>query len=349
MKYLRQFGAKLSSADEQRFSASPQFKNGRFENLVTTTMDITLSSLPKILKENFSSNTKKSPEQPIPIAAFEAQSFDSADNKPKFIWYGHSVLLLQLLGKNILIDPMFGDNAAPISPIATKRFSENSLELIDQLPKIDLVIITHDHYDHLDYDSIKKLLPLADKWFVSLGVGRHINKWGVPADQISEFDWWDEVEFENIKMTCTPSRHFSGRGPFDRAKSLWGGWVFQTDDHSIYWSGDGGYGDHFKSISEKFGSFDWAFIECGQYNKYWRPIHMFPDESVQAGLDVNANIIFPVHWGGFSLSPHAWKEPIEQFMEHAQNNSIQAYSPEMGIAINFGEENRCIDWWKDLN
>lgn len=309
-------------------------------------MDISLRALPKILKENFKKNKEKSPETPIPVVKFDHRSFEPADEKPKFIWYGHSVLLLQLLGKNILIDPMFGNNAAPISPIATKRFSENTLDLIDELPKIDLVIITHDHYDHLDYDSIQKLRPLADTWFVSLGVGRHLTKWGVPEHQISEFDWWDEVEFSHIKMTCTPSRHFSGRGLFDRAKSLWGGWVFQTDDHSIYWSGDGGYGEHFKSIAEKFGSFDWAFIECGQYNKFWRPIHMFPEESVQAGLDVRAKIIFPVHWGGFSLAPHTWKEPIDQFMSHAQNKSIQAFSPAIGIPVHFGKEGICTEWWK---
>jgi L-ascorbate metabolism protein UlaG (beta-lactamase superfamily) len=346
MKYINQFGAKISREDKERFSSSPQFNKGKFENIETTTMDISLRTLPKILKENFTPNQNKTPQASLPIARFSDQSFDPSDLKPKFIWYGHSVLLLQLLGKNILIDPMFGPNAAPISPVATKRFSADTLALIDQLPPIDLVIVTHDHYDHLDYDSIKRLIPSAQKWFVSLGVSRHLEKWGVDSQQITEFDWWDSIDFEGIQMTCTPSRHFSGRGLFDRAKSLWGGWVFETTDHSIYWSGDGGYGDHFKHISEKFKAFDWAFMECGQYNKYWHQIHMFPQEAVQAGLDVNARIIFPVHWGGFSLAPHNWKEPIEQFMHYARKESQAAFSPEMGVAVHWQKEKKCNSWWE---
>ncbi len=161
------------------------------------------------------------------------------------------------------------------------RNGENTLNLVEQLPTLDAILLTHDHYDHLDLESIRRLKNKTENWLVALGVGRHLEKWGIPKNSITEFGWWQKVDFLGIEITATPSRHFSGRGPFDRAKSLWCGWVFKSANHAIYWSGDGGYGEHFKEIGERLGPFDWGFMECGQYNERWHQIHMYPEDRHQ--------------------------------------------------------------------
>ncbi|MFY0594608.1 MAG: MBL fold metallo-hydrolase [Roseivirga sp.] len=347
MNFHPQFGRKVSKTLIERYSNSSQWNGKIFENQSETLMDINLKTLPGLLKQQFIGRKLRSPEKPIPWVPFNPNIWNKNIEKPKFIWYGHSVLLLQLNGKNLLIDPMLGPNAAPISPFAVKRFSDNSLDIIDNLPPIDMVLMTHDHYDHLDYESIKKLIPKVRNWFVALGVSRHLESWGIPTAQITEFDWWDAHEFESIKITFTPSRHFSGRGLTDRAKCLWGGWVFTTDQHNIYWSGDSGYDDHFKEVGKRLGPFDWGFMECGQYNKLWHPIHMFPEETVNASIDAGVKTSIPVHWGGFPLALHTWKDPIERFTKEAQLKKLSISTPEIGEIVLLNEEST-KDWWTHL-
>jgi L-ascorbate metabolism protein UlaG (beta-lactamase superfamily) len=175
-----------------------------------------------------------------------------------------------------------------------------------------------------------------------------LESWGIPAEQITEFDWWQETEFQGIQITFTPSRHFSGRGLFDRAKSLWGGWVFQTATQRIYWSGDGGYDTHFKEVGEKYGPFDWAFVECGQYNPNWHQIHMYPEEAVQALEDVGARVGIPVHWGGFALALHSWKDPVERFVAEADRKGIAVCTPRIGEIVSLGIDPAPKDWWVKL-
>lgn len=285
------------------------------------------------------------PAKPLPIEPFETSAFVNIES-PRFIWYGHSVLLMRIWGKNLLIDPMFGPDASPIAPFKTKRFSENTLDLIKKLPRLDAILLTHDHYDHLDLVSIKQLKDKTENWYVALGVGRHLEKWGVPTENIKEFDWWEQHNFEGIEITFTPSRHFSGRGPFDRVKSLWGGWTFKTEKHNIYWSGDGGYDIHFMQIGERLGPFDWAFMECGQYNQRWHQIHMYPEEAVQAGIDARAKVITPVHWGGFSLAFHTWKDPVQRFVEEAQKKEQPFFVPKLGEVTEVGSQGENSFWWR---
>ncbi|OEK04533.1 MBL fold metallo-hydrolase [Roseivirga misakiensis] len=342
-----QFGGKINKELATHYSKSTQWKGKTFENQSETVMDINLKTLPGLLKQQFTGRKLRSPEKPLPVLPFDPDNWNKDLSKPKFIWYGHSVLLLQLNGKNLLIDPMFGPNAAPIAPFAVKRFSDDTLKLIDSLPPIDMVLMTHDHYDHLDYASIKKLKSKVTQWYVALGVSRHLEAWGISSNQITEFDWWDNKEFDGIKITCTPSRHFSGRGLTDRAKSLWGGWVFTTQTHNIYWSGDSGYDEHFKEVGEKLGPFDWGFMECGQYNKLWHPIHMFPEETVESAIDSGVKTAIPVHWAGFPLALHTWKDPIERFVNSANEKGTQISTPKLGEVVTFGQE-PTEDWWTDL-
>lgn len=249
--------------------------------------------------------------------------------------------------QTILIDPMFGPDAAPIAPFKVKRFSDATLAIIDSFPEIDLVLISHDHYDHLDYESILKLKEKAKCFYVALGVKRHLVSWGIPENIITEFNWWNEFNFNDIKITFTPTRHFSGRGLTDRAKSLWGGWVFKTEEEHIWFSGDSGYGSHFKEIGDRLGPFDFAFMECGQYNEKWNQIHMYPEESVQAALDAKVQNCMPVHWAGFALAQHPWKEPVERFIEKAKSEKLNFIVPKIGELFS-SETVKSSEWWKKI-
>ncbi|MFT7031378.1 MAG: L-ascorbate metabolism protein UlaG (beta-lactamase superfamily) [Marinoscillum sp.] len=345
LKVNPQFGGKITKELLARFEKSPQWNGKIFENQSETLMDINLKTMPGLIKDQFSGRAARQPKQNIPILPLDTAKLNEV-GQPKFVWFGHSALLLQMEGKKILIDPMLGTDASPVGPVRTKRFSEGSLEIIDQLPKLDVILLTHDHYDHLDMDSILKLKDKTQRWIVALGVARHLVRWGIDASLIEEVDWWDQKKLGNILITFTPSRHFSGRGLSDRAKSLWGGFVFKSPNHNIYWSGDGGYDDHFKAIGDKFGPFDIGFMECGQYNKLWHAIHMFPEECVQAGKDARANRLVPVHWGGFTLALHVWQDPIERFETACMTSKIDYITPEIGQVVALDESNTSQNWWK---
>ena len=347
MTWSPQFGGKVRKTDLEKFSQSPYWNGEKFVNLIPTEMHITLKTLPKLLKDNFSDRWKRSPSEPLKIEPYHASDFESGD-EPRFIWYGHSVALFRMKDSNFLIDPMFGPDAAPIAPFSSARFSENTLEIIDDLPSLDAVFLTHDHYDHLDYDSIQRLIPKVKRWVVALGVSRHLERWGVNREHIEEMDWWDETTLGDIGVIFTPSRHFSGRGAFDRAKSLWGGWVFRTGKFSVYWSGDGGYGPHFKEIGQRFGPFDWGFMECGQYNENWHAIHMYPEESIQAALDAGVKVATPVHWGGFSLALHSWKDPVKRFYNSAKSMNLDIVTPRLGEMVKMTDKPKQLSWWLSL-
>jgi L-ascorbate metabolism protein UlaG (beta-lactamase superfamily) len=348
MGYFKQFGGKITEVDTSLFKKSAQWNGEIFENLEVTTMEMGLRKVPEVLMKLIFQQKGKKPTNKLPILPFDKDAFLAPSDTMKACWFGHSVLLLRLNNKTLLIDPMFGQDAAPIAPFRLKRFSKDTLEIIDQLPKIDLALLSHDHYDHLDLKSIERLAPKVEQYFVALGVGRHLEKWGVNRAKIQEFDWWNASQFEGITITFTPTRHFSGRGTKDRSKSLWGGWVFQISNETIYFSGDGGYGEHFKAIGEAFGGFDFAFMECGQYNEYWRPIHMFPDESIQAAVDANVKIAMPVHWGGFSLAMHPWTEPVERFIQEGEKKGMALAFPQLGEIFFSRPTPPSIHWWRNF-
>ena len=339
-----QFGGKLTKKEKIRLEKSSQWEKGSFQNQSKTTMDMSLASLPKFIQENNKAKKTRNPKENIPIKPFDVNMF-KPDGNPKFVWYGHSTLLLQLNNKNLLIDPMFGADASPVGPIRTKRFSKDSLQVIKELPAIDAVLLTHDHYDHLDFGSIRDLKQKVKLFLVPLGVGRHLEHWGIDKNMITEFDWWQEIQLFDLDFIFTPSRHFAGRGVFDRAKSLWGGWVIKSSKHSIYWSGDSGYDEHFKIIGEKYGPFDWGFMECGQYNERWHLIHMYPEETVCAALDAKVVKAIPVHWGAFGLALHHWKDPITRFISEAEQKQQAFLTPEPGAVINL-DMKTSNSWWE---
>lgn len=341
-----QFGGKLTKEDKQAYQKSLHWKEGIFQNQSKTTMDMSLTSLPGLIRESIGGRKNRNPKEDIPVAPFDKDLFLQNDDL-KFIWYGHSTLLLRVNNKNLLIDPMFGDDASPVGPIRTKRFSKDVLGLIKDLPAIDAVLMTHDHYDHLDFESIRVLKQKVKTFLAPLGVRRHLEHWGVEKTNITEFDWWQQYQLDDLELIFSPSRHFSGRGMLDRAKSLWGGWIILSENHRIYWSGDGGYDSHFKLIGEKFGPFDWGFMECGQYNERWHQIHMYPEEAVQAAQDAKVKAAIPVHWGAFSLALHHWKDPISRFTKQAIAMDQEYLVPKPGEQVLWGSSHS-EPWWEHL-
>ena len=340
----KQFGGKVTKTLEHQYSQSEQWDGKKFVNLEDTRMDISPLQIPKLLYKQFFDKKGREPKEKLPILPLDKEAFLGPTEKMKFIWYGHSVVLLRMAGKTILIDPMLGPNAGPISPFPIRRFSENTLGLIKDFPEIDLVLLTHDHYDHLDLESIELLFPKVKEYYVALGCSRHLKKWGISQEKIKEFDWWDRFNFDGIDISFTPTRHFSGRGLTDRAKCLWGGWVLKTNKENIYFSGDSGYGKHFKEVGTKLGPFDFAFMECGQYNENWHQIHMFPEESVQAAQDAWANRIMPVHWAGFPLAQHHWKDPIERYVNEARKKKVQHIQPQLRELVRY-DSHVGDAWW----
>ncbi|TRX37586.1 MBL fold metallo-hydrolase [Flavobacterium restrictum] len=340
----KQFGAKPSKSDLANYSKSEHWNGSIFKNLQETTMDFRLSQLPKFFYKQFFQTNGRTPSNPLPIEAFDPKNFDKNNPEMQSIWYGHSTIFMQLNTKTILIDPMFGPDAAPIAPFKVKRFSSNTLDLIDAFPTIDLVLISHDHYDHLDHQSILRLKQKTKQFYVALGVKRHLVGWGIPENIITEFNWWQTSLWEGITITFTPTRHFSGRGLTDRAQSLWGGWALKTQTQNLWFSGDSGYGTHFKTIGNRLGPFDFAFMECGQYNPNWHQIHMYPHESVQAAIDAQVQNMMPVHWAGFALAQHHWTQPVSLFIQNATAKNCSFTVPKLG-AVFQSQNTHYTNWW----
>ena len=284
----------------------------------------------------------------MPIHSIDSLNLEEKKDTNRLIWFGHSAFLLQLDGKNILIDPMLGNSPSPHPLLGTSRFKEELPITVEKLPKIDLVLISHDHYDHLDYGSIQQLKDKVQQFYVPLGVGTHLASWCIKDENISEFNWWDETSFEHLQLAFTPSRHFSGRGISDNSTTMWGSWVIKGNNKNIYFSGDSGYGPHFKAIGKKYGPFDFTMMECGQYDEKWSTIHMMPEETAQASLDVNAKVMMPIHWGSFALALHDWDDSIKRVLSKAKELEVNVTTPKIGEEIKLDNLNfNSIEWWEN--
>jgi L-ascorbate metabolism protein UlaG (beta-lactamase superfamily) len=341
------FGGSPSKQDLEQYLNFNHYKNGKFVNQSPTDMKMDVSTILSLMKDSLTGKKNRSPQNPIPIS-IDWNKIDSVEDS--LTWFGHSTMLLTLDKKKILIDPMFGPSPSPVSFVGTKRYSEDLLYVIEKLPQIDVVLITHDHYDHLDYPSIIRLKDKVGHFFVPLGVAAHLMKWGVKEERITECNWWEEKQWDGLTIASVPSQHFSGRGLFNRNSTLWNGWVILGENFRIYTSGDGGYGPHFKQIGEKYGPFDLTLMEGGQYDKRWSQIHMQPEESVQAHLDVKGKNMMLIHWGAFTLAYHSWTDPVERAIGAAKHKKVNLIAPNIGetVVLNgiFPELN---SWWKVLS
>lgn len=343
------FGSKPVGAHLQKIKTSHQF-NAAQEIFVNRRSDIIKQMNKDALSwrtfmEWFKPDKKRQPSQPLPQVKPDLQEFLRPSNEIKVIWLGHSTFLLNLSGKIILVDPVFSESASPFS-FMIKRFQPPALSL-DELPNIDLIVISHDHYDHLDMKAIKFFADKDVQFLMPLGVSTHLSHWGIKETNMTELDWWESKTVDTLEFIATPAQHFSGRD-FEQNKTLWASWVIRSPLHKIYFSGDSGYDIHFKEIGDKYGPFDVAFIENGQYNPKWQAVHALPEESVQAYFDLRAKIFFPIHWGMFVLSLHSWRDPVDQLLKLSQERGVKIMTPKLGQLVTINDDYRNVEWWLDL-
>jgi len=330
------------NADISELEKSKNYVNWKFKNLVETSLNFKLGELDKNEKFSFLFSSKgKNPKYLLPSKSFEKNNLNNA----QFSWFGHSTILMKINNKVIISDPVF-NNASPI-PFSFKAFDlKNSIKISD-LSSIDIVLITHDHYDHLDYKTIKELWNNVWIYIVPLWVKAHLIKWGIDKNKIQEMYWYDKINISDINFIFTPSRHFSGRNLNNRNSTLWWWWIINNNKQNIYISWDWWYFDEFKRIWENYWPFDIAFIENWSYNKAWSDIHMFPEQWIQVWLDLKAKLLLPIHWGKFDLSTHKWDEPINRFIKEAENKNIPVATPliwEIFSLENFSNNK----WWLDF-
>jgi L-ascorbate metabolism protein UlaG (beta-lactamase superfamily) len=338
-------GAIMTSCTTKHYN-SKHFKDGVFVN-EETPYNSSISQIPSILYDFiFYKSKDATPKKEIPVIKLSTKDLEELEDY-SVIRFAHSTLLFKFEGKFILTDPVFGERASPFSYLGPKKFHKMPIS-IEELPFIDSVIISHNHYDHLDEYSIEKLKDKVGKFYTTLGVGAKLISLGVKKENIIELDWWEKESENNINYICTPAQHFSGRGLFDRDKTLWSSWVIEAPKAKVYFGADGGYFDGFKEIGWNYGPFDMSFLEVGAYNKKWKEIHMMPKESVQAHIDLNAKVMFPIHNGSFDLALHSWYDPFEKVDIEASEKNIDIIYPKMGESISILKKNSTTKWWRDL-
>jgi L-ascorbate metabolism protein UlaG (beta-lactamase superfamily) len=321
------------------------YREGALQNQSVTLMQPEGVSFFKVLNAFlFEKHPNKVPDKALPYIAPNLNGSPKS-NAPEIIWFGHSSYLIKMEGLRILVDPVFSKTPSPFSFIGSKAFLGTDVIKAEEFKNIDILLITHDHYDHLDYNSILKIAPQVKTIVTSLGVGEHLEKWGIKADKINELSWNESLTlFSSLKLTAVPARHFTGR-KFKRNQTLWSAFVLKTANYQLFLGGDSGYDTHFAKIGEEFGPFDLALLECGQYNAYWPHIHMFPEETVQAAIDLRAKVLMPVHWGKFSLAMHPWNEPIKRVVLAAAAKQLPLVTPKLGETVILNQHLPTENWW----
>ena len=343
MGYLQlpMFGRLPSRNRLERIEKSPNYRDGAFHNAIE--MPLLLKNPIKAgLKFLFESNAEVKLSHPLPSVKTDLKKLNPNDDV--LIWFGHSSYLIQLNGKRFLIDPLFSEVSSPIF-FFPRAFEGSNTYRADDMPEIDCLLITHDHWDHLDYETIRQLKPKVKKIICPLGVGEHFEYWGFNADCILEMDWSEEIALDkNLTIFCLSAQHFSGRG-FCRNKSLWGSFLLKMENFKCYIGGDSGYGSHYKKIGNRFGPIDLAILDSGQHNPNWRHVHMMTDEVAKAQQDLKAKRLLPVHICKISLAYHPWDEPLNELSKMIDGEKL--LTPMIGEKIQLKvNENSTKKWWK---
>ncbi|EPJ48453.1 MAG: outer membrane protein RomA [Osedax symbiont Rs2] len=332
------FASKHSDIENQKtqlsIAESKQFNGKMFENIGQVESKPDYWAMIKMYM--FDKQKPAVPPEPIEVEAItKTQLLELQKNQGQglsFFRLGHSTLLILLDGEFWLTDPVFSERASPFQFVGPKRFHQPPIS-IDELPDIKGVILSHNHYDHLDKAAIEQLKHKVEHFYTPLGVGEELINWGVARQKITQLDWWQSITVNQTTLTATPSQHFSGRAFSDRNQSLWSSWAVKAEHGSFFFSGDTGYFDQFAKIGEKLGPFDFSFMETGAYNQLWSEIHMHPQQSAQAHLDVRAKYMVPIHNGTFDLSTHTWTDPFERISEWAGKLNIALITPKMGQLV----------------
>jgi L-ascorbate metabolism protein UlaG (beta-lactamase superfamily) len=412
MSLIKALGKAPAGPRLQRILHSSHYRDGSFQNLVPTDASLQDTTMWKMLKEFRNKPADNVPQKPIPAVRTDLRSLPV--NQATLVWFGHSSYLLKLGSTHILVDPVFSGNASPVSFFAKAYPGADLYKPADMPDTLEAILLTHDHYDHLDYKTVRQLDARTNHFYTSLGVGAHLEFWGIPAGKITELDWGETVAIDPsgqpaypfgqssmstgrpsnpvgqpstvatqaaaeglIHLTATPARHFSGR-TLKRGGAAWSSFVLNCPDPgpaapnspaatsaanspaatsatnspaknlNLFLGGDSGYAPHFKSIGDQFGPFDLAILECGQYGVHWPQIHMFPEETVQAALDLKARILLPVHWAKFSLALHPWNEPIRRVKAAAQSANLPITTPRIGEPVIINHDYPMEPWYDIL-
>ena len=338
-------GAIAEGARLERMRESPQWGDGAFENPLPQVDGGPAEVLGKELRP---SAAVQVPTGPLPVVARTAADFAAPPvSGLRVTWLGHSTLLIEMDGARVLVDPVWGDRASPWSSVGPLRFHGPPLALAD-LPPLDAVLISHDHYDHLDLPTVRALKDRPLRWLVPLGVGAHLEAWGVPAAQITELDWWGSAPIGPLTATATPARHFSGRW-IDRFRStLWVGWALQGPTHRVFYSGDTALFPELEEIGARLGPFDLTMMDAGAYDSTWTDVHLGPEQAVAAHRMVRGRVLLPVHWGLFDLANHGWTEPMERVLAAADRFGVDARAPRPGESVELGAAPGADPWWPAL-
>ena len=349
MVYMRQdkFGQTPREARLERMKKSPHFKDGKFHNIHhtpeltegNTMLSVTIDFL-------FNKAPRRRPIDVIPSIKTDIKNISV--NEDVLIWFGHSSYYMQLDGKRFLVDPVFSGNASPI-PGTNTSFKGTDIYTVDDLPDIDYLIISHDHYDHVDYETLGKLKEKTSQVICGLGVGSHFEYWGYPQDIIHEKDWNETIALDSgFTIYTTTARHFSGRG-FSRNNTLWMSYILETPSMKIYIGGDSGYDTHYAEIGKKYGPIDIAVVENGQYDLKWKYIHNLPEEVLQAAVDLRARRMFPVHSSKFLMANHPWDEPLSKVTELNRRYNVPLITPIIGEVVYVKDSTQQFSrWWEGL-
>ncbi len=342
----RNIGRGPGPADIARFESSTNYVNGRFTNRHETIItnetpvaEVKRLRFASLLK--FLAGREGNPDKTLPVVQLTRNDFPDPPADYRVTWLGHATLLIELGGARILVDPIFG-NASPI-PGLVQRFAAPPISRA-QLPHIDLILISHDHYDHLEIDTIRHFRNRGTPFLVPLGVGARLRGFGIPDDRITELDWFQTVTHSGLDFTAAPTHHRSGRSFSDSRATLWCAWIIASKNKKIFFGGDGGYDADFQLLGDRYGPFDFAALGIGAYDPRWAANHLFPEEAIRATRELRAARLLPIHWATYSLAPHPWDEPILRAIDAATKENLPLLTPKMGEPIIPGQTPTSA-WW----